>query len=67
MLIPIHCREKMQGMLALRSMRMRSKATTGRHFDPEQGETAAGRAIVAGLSAKNHLFPVSSKKSGGAA
>jgi hypothetical protein len=43
MLIPIPCREKMQGMWALRSLRMRSEATTGRHFDPEQGRWLAAR------------------------
>jgi hypothetical protein len=46
---------------------MRSEATIGRHFAPEQGETAAGRAILAGLTAKNPLLPVSSKRTHGAA
>jgi hypothetical protein len=43
-------------MLALCSLRMRSEPTTGRHFDPEQGEMAAGRAILADLTRKTLYF-----------
>jgi hypothetical protein len=41
---------------------MRSEATTGRHFDPEQGETAAGRAILDRMSAKNRFHPGASDR-----
>ena len=38
-----------------------SRATTGRHWRPKQGETAEGRAILPELIAKTPLFSVASK------
>ena len=43
-------------------LRMRSGATTGGLFDPEQGETGQGGRIPARFVEKSLLFPVASKR-----
>jgi hypothetical protein len=55
MLIPTARQEDLHEMSALCCPRMRSIATTGGHFDPEQAETAKGGGILADPAAKRPL------------